>query len=249
MNSLQRALIEKAGHEYGFENVLPGTAHWVVLSSARHRAQVSVTLANEQWQVRVPAGMLAQELARQFTPVSPEIAMFGANDIEQLAQLLLRTATLAQALPNQAAIDYETSVAQTLATLPERGTEVERMVRQRIGQSAFRHAMLDYWSGACAVTGINIPEVLRASHAKPWVDCHNDFERLDVFNGFLLSANLDALFDRGLISFDLQGNLICSSRLNPEQRATMGLDGTQRLHWLSSANLPYLRFHHGLFIV
>lgn len=248
MNTLQRTLIEKAGHEYGFENVLPGPPHTVVLGSARHRAQVRITLANAHWQVRVPAGTLANELARRFSPVSADTALFDAIDIEQLAQLLLRTATLAQALPNQAAIDYETIVARTLATLPERGTEVERMVRQRIGQSAFRHAMLDYWDGACAVTGINIPEALRASHAKPWVDCSNDFERLDVFNGFLLSANLDALFDRGLISFDHQGKMLISSRINHGQRVLLGLDGTQSLRWLSSGHLPYLQFHQTLFI-
>ncbi len=44
------------------------------------------------------------------------------------------------------------------------GAEVERLVRQRIGQNKFRDAMMDYWGGACAVTGVAIPEVLRASH-------------------------------------------------------------------------------------
>ena len=55
------------------------------------------------------------------------------------------------------------------------------MVRQRVGQNKFRDAMLDYWGGACAVTGVAIPEVLRASHAKPWAECGTDAERLDVF--------------------------------------------------------------------
>ena len=41
------------------------------------------------------------------------------------------------------------------------------MVRQRVGQNKFRDAMMDYWGGACAVTGVAIPEVLRASHASP----------------------------------------------------------------------------------
>ena len=54
--------------------------------------------------------------------------------------------------------------------------------------------MLDYWGSACAVTGLTLTPALRASHAKPWADCTTDAERLDVFNGFLLSANLDALF-------------------------------------------------------
>lgn len=82
-----------------------------------------------------------------------------------------------------------------LINLPKNGTEIERLVRQRIGQDTFRSAMLDYWGGRMRCTGINVPQVLRASHAKPWAECATDAERLDVFNGFLLSANLDALFD------------------------------------------------------
>ena len=35
MNPLQRALIEKAGHDNGFEYVLPGDAQHVALASAR----------------------------------------------------------------------------------------------------------------------------------------------------------------------------------------------------------------------
>lgn len=62
------------------------------------------------------------------------------------------------------------------------------MVRLRVGQNKFRDAILDYWGGACALTGMGIPEVLRASHAKLWAECATDAERLDVFNGFLLSA-------------------------------------------------------------
>ncbi|CBL45781.1 Hypothetical protein HDN1F_21980 [gamma proteobacterium HdN1] len=69
------------------------------------------------------------------------------------------------------------------------------MVRQRVGPNIYRKAMLEYWDGTCAVTGIAIPEMRRASHALPWAECSSDAERLDVFNGFLLAANLDALFD------------------------------------------------------
>src|SRR5690606_28165042 len=109
----------------------------------------------------------------------------------------------------------------------------------RVGQQAFRSAMLDYWGGACAVTGIALPEPLRASHAKPWADCTSDAERLDVFNGFLLSANLDALFDRFLISFSDVGDLLVSPDIAPADRALLGLDRPLRLRWLAAEHLPY----------
>ena len=56
------------------------------------------------------------------------------------------------------------------------------------------------WEGRCALTGVSIGAVLRASHMKPWVEA-TDEERLDPENGLLLAANADALFDRYLISF------------------------------------------------
>ena len=97
------------------------------------------------------------------------------------------------------------------------------------------------------MTGINIPEVLRASHAKSWKDCDSDAERLDVFNGFLLNANLDALFDRHLISFDQHGKILISPQLNQEQCQLLGLHSDLSLRWLTHQHQPYLNYHRALF--
>ena len=89
-----------------------------------------------------------------------------------------RAASLSRALPSQAAIDYRQAVVAELAELPTgiAGTEVELMVRLRVGQNEFRDAIMDYWGGACALTGMGIQEVLRASHAKLWAECATDAE-------------------------------------------------------------------------
>lgn len=162
-----------------------------------------------------------------------------------LAALLRRAASLSRALPSQAANDYQQAVAVELAELPPgiAGTEVERLVRQRIGQNKFRDALMDYWGGACAVTGVTIPEVLRASHAKPWAECSTDAERLDVFNGFLLSANLDALFDRFLISFDDQGVLVTAPALAGINLQPLGISPGMKLRWVNALHQPYLSLH------
>jgi predicted restriction endonuclease len=123
------------------------------------------------------------------------------------------------------------------------GTEIERLVRQRVGQNKFRDAMLDYWGGACAVTGVAIPEVLRASHAQPWAECATDAQRLDVFNGFLLSANLDALFDRFLISFDEQGGLLIAPALTGINLHPLGIAPGMKLRWINPLHQPYLALH------
>lgn len=252
MNPLQRALLEKAGNDHGFEYVLPGTDGAVNLASARHRAKVCISPDDSQLVVSFtsPAfGLLSAELLRSFPEMSRSGESFVATSQDALAQLLRRAAELAHALPNQAAQDFDATLKQELEQLPAAlmGTEIERMVRQRVGQQAFRSAMLDYWGGACAVTGLAMPEVLRASHAKPWAECVSDAERLDVFNGFLLSANLDALFDRFLISFSSAGELLVSSSISDESRLNLGLDKTLHLRWLAKEHLPYLQFHREKF--
>ncbi|MGH8476997.1 MAG: HNH endonuclease [Methylococcales bacterium] len=250
MNPLERALVEKAGHENGFENVLFG-AHdrEVLLGSARHRAEASITLDESKWLLELKSAItkrLAPELARGFPDATLHNGKFFVASIPELGKLLRRAARLAQALPTQAADNFESQVREELAKLPvdaTTGTEVERMVRQRVGQNAFRNAMLDYWGGACALTGIRVPEVLRASHAKAWADCDNDAERLDVFNGFLLCANLDALFDRFLITFDDSGKIMISTRLSRDQHAALGLNPASRLRWIANEHLIYLHYH------
>ena len=248
MNPLQRTLIEKAGHDNGFEHVLAGDEHHVVLASARHPAQVAVTAAEDKFEVAIQFGSatLAQELARTFPNAGVAMHGFVLQTEAALAQWLRRAAALSQALPNQAVTAFEQQVQAELSTMPEpaaQNTEVLRMVRQRVGQQAYRQAMLDYWGGACAVTGLALPQALRASHAKPWAECSTDAERLDVYNGFLLSANLDALFDNFLISFTDEGVLLVAEQIDHCERKKLGLSYLMRLRWVAAQHLSYLRFH------
>ena len=114
----------------------------------------------------------------------------------------------------------------SLACLPKHigvDTEIDRIVRQRIGQGVFRRALLDYW-GRCPLTGITEPALLRASHIVAWADCESDAERLDVFNGLLLSAHWDAAFDAGLISFSNDGKALPSARLDSTAFEILRLD-------------------------
>jgi hypothetical protein len=248
MNPLQRALIEKAGHDNGFEYVLPGDAQQVALASAQHPARVTVTVSGTGFEVDIDSGSatLAQELARTFTENFVGAGTFALPSEAQLARWLRRAAALSQALPNQAVMAFEQQVQAELAELPApaaHNTEVLRMVRQRVGQQAYRQAMLNYWGSACAVTGLALPQALRASHAKPWADCETDAERLDVFNGFLLSANLDALFDQFLISFDALGGILISELIDGGTQTLLGISPTMRLRWLAKAHAPYLAHH------
>lgn len=246
MNPLQRILIEKTGNDNGFEHVAASDASGVALASARHANCALVVLGSDAYHVRFEtvSPSLLPELQRSFPAMLEADAFRVATDAD-LAALLRRAASLSRALPSQAANDYRQAVAAELAELPTgiAGTEIERMVRQRVGQNRFRDAMLDYWDGACAVTGVAIPAVLRASHAKPWAECATDAERLDVFNGFLLCANLDALFDRFLISFDEQGVLMIAPALAGMDLQSLGISPGMKLRWVNALHQPYLALH------
>lgn len=122
-------------------------------------------------------------------------------------------------------------------------TTRQALVDARVGQGAYRARMLALWSGRCAVTGCDIPVALIASHAKPWVECSNT-ERLDEYNGLLLAAQVDRLFDAGLISFADDGRLLAKSELSDAQLALVGLSRIDsRLRTVHRLGLPYLRAH------
>lgn len=122
----------------------------------------------------------------------------------------------------------------------------ESLVEARIGQGAYRAKLMHLWDGRCALTGCDLADVLIASHAKPWADCNNA-ERLDEFNGLLLAAHVDKLFDRGLISFADDGRLLVQPTIREEALAQLGLTKDMQLRTVYPQNAPYLRAHRKKF--
>lgn len=118
------------------------------------------------------------------------------------------------------------------------------LTQARVGQGLYRTRLEGIWDNACAVTGCSIRAVLRASHCKPWRLSNNE-ERLNPENGLLLSANLDALFDAGLISFDGEGRMLVADQLSVEERQLMNLPGGLRKR-PTPAQTGYLKYHHEL---
>lgn len=75
-----------------------------------------------------------------------------------------------------------------------------RQVKTRINQNVFRQIVLANYDYKCALSGIDISELLVASHIIPWSE--NQKERLNPENGICLSSLYDKAFDQGLIGFD-----------------------------------------------
>jgi len=121
-------------------------------------------------------------------------------------------------------------------------TERETATKSRIGQVQFRNGLLAYWEGGCAVTSIRNKDLLRASHIKPWKDS-DDRERLDKYNGLLLSPDLDALFDCGLITFDDNREMRISPTIEKSELKKLGVDGKMRLRQIEDEHKAYLKYH------
>lgn len=120
-------------------------------------------------------------------------------------------------------------------------TEKEAIIISRVGQGVFRLKLISYWNG-CSITGCKNYPLLMASHIKPWRKSNNK-QRLDPFNGLLLLPNLDKLFDKGYISFDNKGRMICSDFLPDDDRHFFGVSQSMRLRNIDSKHFPYLQYH------
>lgn len=83
--------------------------------------------------------------------------------------------------------------------ITKEGEDVVSRTKRRKGQEYFRHMILLNYGGRCALTGIDIPQLLLASHIKPW-KISTPLQKLNPENGICLSALYDKAFDKGLIT-------------------------------------------------
>jgi len=109
--------------------------------------------------------------------------------------------------------DIETKFRQELLDIPEslKGKTRIREVKTRVNQNVFRQIILANYDGKCGLTGIDLPELLVASHIIPWKDDKEN--RLNPENGICLSSLFDKAFDCGLISFNNDSKVLFSERL------------------------------------
>lgn len=72
-----------------------------------------------------------------------------------------------------------------------------REIKTRVNQNVFRQIVLANYENKCAISGIDIPDLLVASHIVPW--SKNEQERLNPENGICLSPLYDRAYDKGYI--------------------------------------------------
>lgn len=64
----------------------------------------------------------------------------------------------------------------------------ERMMKQRVGQYFFRMSVLNAYGNRCCINGLKKPELLVASHIKPWNVSDEQTERTNPSNGLCLNS-------------------------------------------------------------
>jgi hypothetical protein len=85
--------------------------------------------------------------------------------------------------------------------VPQSTVDLERqlrLVRQRLGQSDFRQALLVAYNGKCPISDCDVSEALEAAH----IDPYSESESNDTSNGLLLRADIHALFDEHLLAIN-----------------------------------------------
>lgn len=136
--------------------------------------------------------------------------------------------------------DYEINL-EIQAKSIEGDLEKIALVKARRGQGIFK-ANVRMIEKSCRVTGVTNIKHLRASHIKPWA-ASSDLEKVDGYNGLLLSPHVDHLFDRGFISFEDSGDMLISKTLRQSVLDKWSLDSGKNVGKFEQPHHDYLEYH------
>lgn len=119
----------------------------------------------------------------------------------------------------------------------------QEIKRTREGQAKYREELL-MQCPYCPFTMITEERLLIASHIKPWA-ASDDNEKIDPFNGYILSPLYDKLFDRGFITFTDNRHVILSECISPYTWKKLGLKNDTFIQALpmDEKRIAYLKFH------
>lgn len=119
-------------------------------------------------------------------------------------------------------------------------SEKQYLRKTRLTQGKFRETLLKH-TRVCKVCGMDIMDLLVASHIKPWSDS-DDKERINFYNGILLCPSHDAAFDKGLLSFKSDGNIVISPLLNQENQKLLNINSDIKIE-LEPNHLKFMNWH------
>lgn len=134
--------------------------------------------------------------------------------IDNKENLLFESESILAGLENQS---IETKYAEVLNGIENLIGETKLLeVKTRVNQNIFRQIVLANYNKKCAITGIDLPDLLVASHIIPW--SKNENERLNPENGICLSVLYDKAYDKGLIGITENYKIILSNELKTKEK-------------------------------
>lgn len=123
-----------------------------------------------------------------------------------------------QILAQKENVPIEKKYEKLLLDLKDYSGETKiREVKTRVNQSVFRQMVLSNYDNKCAISGIDLPQLLLASHIVPWSE--NKEQRLNPENGICLSSLYDKAFDIGLIGITTNHSVIFSNTLKQKNQS------------------------------
>lgn len=134
--------------------------------------------------------------------------------IHNKEELLFESERILAEMENRSLEEKFSDALQDIQRL--KGKDKLRQVKTRVNQNVFRQIVMANYSGKCAISGIDIPELLVASHIVPWAK--DEKERLNPENGICLSSLYDKAFDNGYISINEHYEVILSTVLKKKEK-------------------------------
>jgi putative restriction endonuclease len=124
-------------------------------------------------------------------------------------------------------------------------TQRVQLAKARVGQGLFRKRVM-LIDPRCRVTGVEDSRLLIASHIKPWRDASNA-ERINGYNGIMLSPHVDALFDERLISFEDDGRMLIHPSLPEDVLDRWSIHRHTQVDTFRPEQGEFLQHHRSLF--
>lgn len=199
---------------------------------------------------------IAPLLPKKYSPIQPSgdgnqgCYLAGISDV--LGHVLLAllgveaqpefTLRLAVAQPNAEVLE-DLHHIEGDPSIPE--TQRIQLAKARVGQGLFRNRVMTL-DPRCRVTGVDDSRLLIASHIKPWRDSTN-LERINGFNGIMLSPHVDALFDERLISFEDDGRMLAHPSLNDDVLARWSISKATKVGQFRTEQSAFLHHHRAAF--
>lgn len=121
--------------------------------------------------------------------------------------------------------------------------EVITIKKGRDGQQKYREKLLEQCP-FCPFTMVADDRLLIASHIKPWA-ASDEKERIDPYNGYMLTPTYDRLFDQGFITFTEDRHIHISNFLSSRTCKQLGLEDNKFIQMLpmDKKRMKYLEYH------